>query len=170
MSLEFPSPLLPRASRAEVLTGYLDFFRQTLVDKARALPADRLGASALPSGWTTLELVQHLSHVERRWLEWGFEGHDVPDPWGDADAGGVWRVAPGTTLDQLLTRLATQAATSRSIVATHALDEVGAPSPRWEGTPPPTLERVLLHLVQEYARHLGHLDVVCELAGAGTGE
>ena len=33
-----------------------------------------------------------------------------------------------------------------------------------------TLERVLFHLVQEYARHVGHLDIVCELAGAGTGE
>jgi Protein of unknown function (DUF664) len=41
---------------------------------------------------------------------------------------------------------------------------------RWNGAPPATLERVLFHLLQEYARHLGHLDIVCELAGAATGE
>jgi hypothetical protein len=52
----------------------------------------------------------------------------------------------------------------------HALTDVGQPGPRWEGQPPPTLERVLLHLVQEYARHLGHLDIVVELAGGPTGE
>jgi hypothetical protein len=41
---------------------------------------------------------------------------------------------------------------------------VGKPSERWDGHDPPTLERILFHLLQEYARHLGHLDIVTELA------
>jgi hypothetical protein len=49
-------------------------------------------------------------------------------------------------------------------VTSHDLDEVGQPGERWDGADPPTLERVLFHLVQEYARHLGQLDVVVELA------
>jgi len=52
----------------------------------------------------------------------------------------------------------------------HDLAEVGAPGERWEGAPPATLERVLLRLVQEYARHAGHLDVVRELIDGRTGE
>jgi hypothetical protein len=40
---------------------------------------------------------------------------------------------------------------------------VGQPGPRWDGAPPATLERVLFHLLQEYARHLGHLDIVVEI-------
>jgi hypothetical protein len=47
---------------------------------------------------------------------------------------------------------------------------VGEPGPRWDGAPPATLERVLLHLVQEYARHAGHLDVVRELIDGRVGE
>jgi hypothetical protein len=50
------------------------------------------------------------------------------------------------------------------------LRELRRPGERWAGEPPATLERVLFHLVQEYARHLGHLDIVCELAGAPAGE
>lgn len=57
-----------------------------------------------------------------------------------------------------------------SIVQAHRLDEVGQPGPRWRGAEPATLERVLFHLVQEYARHLGQLDVVVELATGTTGE
>ena len=57
-----------------------------------------------------------------------------------------------------------------AVVQRHDLDEVGRPSPRWGGQPPATLERVLLHVMQEYARHLGHLDIVAELGGGVTGE
>jgi hypothetical protein len=47
---------------------------------------------------------------------------------------------------------------------------VGQPGERWASQPPATLERVLFHLLHEYARHLGHLDIVTELAGGQTGE
>ena len=65
------------ASRAEVFLGYLDYFRSQIVTRLRALPEAELRASRLPSGWTPLELVNHLTYVEMRWLEWGFEGVPV---------------------------------------------------------------------------------------------
>ena len=53
----------------------------------------------------------------------------------------------------------------------HDLADIGQPGERWgEGTDPATLERVLFHLVQEYARHVGQLDIVCELVGGPVGE
>jgi Protein of unknown function (DUF664) len=55
-------------------------------------------------------------------------------------------------------------------VRANDLESVGAPGPRWDGADPPTLERILFHLVQEYARHVGHIDIVTELAGGPTGE
>lgn len=148
---------------------YLAFFRATLAEKLRALPDSELRASRLPSGWTPLELLMHLTFVERRWLEWGFEGVAVPDPWGD-QKDGRWHVPPDQTLDDLLAELARRAARSDAIISGHDLDEIGAPGERWNGNPPATLERVLLHLLQEYARHLGHLDIVAEVAGGPTGE
>jgi hypothetical protein len=56
------------------------------------------------------------------------------------------------------------------VIESHDLSEIGQPGPRWNGADPPTLERILFHLLQEYARHLGHLDIVAELADASVGE
>ena len=71
-------------SRAAVFLGYLDYFRSRLISKLEGLPGGELRRSRLPSGWTPLELLKHLSYVEMRWLEWGFEGREVPDPWADS--------------------------------------------------------------------------------------
>ena len=74
------------------------------------------------------------------------------------------------TLTALTEGLRNQAAVTRTVVEAHDLSEVGEPSERWDGAPPATLERILLHLVQEYARHVGHLDIVRELIDGRVGE
>jgi len=169
VSLPFPEPTTPIESRAEVLLGYLDYFRSALVAKLEALPEPALRTSALPTGWTPIQLLKHLIQVELRWLEWGFEGQDVEDPWAD-QRDGRWYVAPDESLADLVAAQRAQATRSRAVVEAHDLDEAGRPGERWEGAEPATLERILLHLVQEYARHLGQLDIVCELAGGPVGE
>jgi uncharacterized damage-inducible protein DinB len=167
--VEFPSPTMPADSRAKVFLRYLDFYRSRLVAKLRELPPSELRSSRLPSGWSPLELLKHLRYMERRWLEWGFMGVPVPDPWGDG-VDDRWTLADADTLDSLLAELAAQAARSREIIESHNLGEVGQPGERWAGADPANLERVLFHVFQEYARHLGHLDVVCELATGKVGE
>ncbi len=165
----FPAPTTPISSPAEVFLSYLDYFRSRLVSKLESLPAAELRASRVPSGWTPLELLKHLRYVELRWLEWGFEGADVGRPWGD-QRDGRWHVADDETLAELTAALAAQAARTRHIVVAHDLADTGRPGERWEGSSPATLERVLFHLVQEYARHIGQIDIVSELAGAEVGE
>ncbi len=169
MTVPFPEPTMPIASRAEVLLTYLDYFRSRLVGKLASMPATELRSSRLPSGWTPLELIKHLRQVELRWLEWGFAGDDVGDPWAD-ERDGHWYVGPAETLAELTAGLHVQAARTREIVASHDLADIGRPGDRWKGASPASLERVLLHLVQEYARHVGQLDVVSELAGGEVGE
>src|SRR5712672_1871181 len=83
VSIPFPEPTIPVPSRAEVFLGYLDYFRSQLISKLEGLPSSELRRTRLPSGWTPLELLRHLTFVEMRWLEWGFEGREVPDPWAD---------------------------------------------------------------------------------------
>jgi uncharacterized damage-inducible protein DinB len=146
-----------------VFLRYLDYFRSRLASKLETLPAAELRRSRLASGWTPLELAKHLRYVELRWLEWGFEGREVGDPWGDRQDG-RWHVGPDETLASVLDQLSEQARRSRAIIESHDLGELGQPSERWDGADPPTLERILFHLLQEYARHLGHLDIVTELA------
>lgn len=169
MSVPFPSPTIPVGSRAEVFLGYLEFFRDRLVAKLRDLPDNEVRGSRLPSGWTPMELLKHLRYVELRWLEWGFEGRAVPEPWGDR-RDDRWYVGPEESLAGLVAELDAQALRTRTIVESHDLDEQGKPGPRWDGDQPATLERILFHLVQEYARHTGHLDIVAELADGRVGE
>ena len=169
MSLPFPDPTVPLASRAEVFLGYLDYFRSRILSKLEALPESELRQSRVPSGWTPIELLKHLIFVELRWLEWGFQGHRVTDPWGD-NRGDVWFVGAEETLDELAGALRAQAVRSRAVIEDHDLAEVGKLGPRWDGAEPATLERILFHLVQEYARHLGHLDIVAELTDGQLGE
>lgn len=164
-----PSPTNKRPSLSVVLEEYLDYFRHRVVEKVSSLSEEEARRSELPSGWSPIELVKHLRFVEQRWLVWGFEGAAVSDPWGDQEDG-RWRVGPEESLAVILGELRQQGAVTRRVIESHDLSEVGRPGPRWDGADPASLERVLLHLLQEYARHLGHLDVVVELRGAGSGD
>ena len=166
-SLPFPEPTQPQDSRAEVELGYLDYYRSVLIAKLQGLSEPDLRTSRLPSGWSPLGLLKHLRYVERRWLVWGFEGQATEDPWGDQHDD-RWYVAPGETLEGLTTLLGQQAAVTRAVVQRHQLSDVGQPGARWNGAGPPPLERILLHLIQETARHNGHADIVRETIDGGT--
>jgi len=168
VTLPFPEPTDPAPSRAEVFLRYLDYFRSCLVDRVESMADHDLRTSRLPSGWTPVELLKHVTYDERRWLEWGFQGRDVGDPWGDGRD--RWYVAPDETVADLLAALRAQAARTREIVESNDLAAIGQPGVRWGGADPASLERIMFHLLQEYARHVGHLDIVAELAGGSTGE
>jgi uncharacterized damage-inducible protein DinB len=168
VSEPFPDPTAAADSLSDVLLGYLEFFRSRVVTKISELPESALNRSTLPSGWTPLGLLKHLRYVELRWLEWGFQGRDIADPWADS-IDGRWHV-DDDDLEILLAALLAQATRTSAVIRANDLQQTGRPSARWEGSPPPTLQRILLHLIQEYARHLGQLDVVVELATGQTGE
>lgn len=167
--MDFPSPTGPALSLEETFLQYLDYFRERVIEKVVALPLDALIVSVVPTDWTALELVKHLTYVEMRWLEWGYEGHTVDEPWGD-HFGDRWRVGPGDTRDSLVHDLRERGLLTTTIVLRHDLDERGRPGPRWEDAEPATMQRILFHLVGEYARHLGHLDIYSELADGSIGE
>jgi uncharacterized damage-inducible protein DinB len=163
---------MPIASRTEVFVTYLDFFRSSVIARVQQLPDAELRSSRLPTGWTPLELVKHLTFVEMRWLQWGFEGKEVAEPWGDhRNANGTrWFVAESESREEVVEALRVQGVHSREVIRGHGLADAGQPGPRWDGAEPPTLERILFHVLQEYARHLGHLDIVVEVAGGPVGE
>lgn len=167
--MEFPSPSEAAPSRAEVFLRYLDYFRASVVSKVMALSDGDRRTSRLPSGWTPLQLLKHLCFVELRWIEWGFEGGVVPEPWGDR-RDHRWYVWNEESFEELAAALNAQGRRTRSVVESTDLATVGQPGPRWDGADPPPLERILFHLLQEYARHMGHLDIVVELAGGPVGE
>jgi uncharacterized damage-inducible protein DinB len=137
MSERFPEPTLTYARDADVLVGYLDYMRARILDKVGGLPECERGISRLPSGWTPLQLLNHLAFVEHRWLEWGFEGQHSTTPWGD-QRDGQWFVPEHAHLTDLCQSHRTQGERTRAIVAAHELTDQGRPGPRWNGQPPAT--------------------------------
>jgi uncharacterized damage-inducible protein DinB len=174
---EFAVPVLPEpGDRASVGTkarflDYLDFYRSAIAFKLDGLSDDDLRASSVPSGWSPLELLRHVVFMERRWFRWRFLGEDVDEPQGDDGPDGRWALRDDDTLDSLLAALAAGGRRTRAIVEAADLAERARGSQAaLGGSPPPTLEWVLFHVLQEYARHAGHLDIVRELIDGRVGE
>lgn len=156
-----------------LLDGYLDYYRDALIRKVAGLSERELRSSRLPSGWTPLQLVKHLTYVELRWLVWGFCGTTMSEEraWGDRGPDGRWHVADDESVADVLAEHRRQCARSREIAAgvpsAHRASLGGRFSTEEEA---PTLGWTLFHILQEYARHVGHLDVARELADGQVGE
>jgi Protein of unknown function (DUF664) len=164
-----PSPTLSDAK--ELLLAFLDHYRSVIARKLDGLSEADLRTSRLPSGWSPLELLKHLVFMERRWLVWGFAAEQLPEPWGDDDHAGRWRVGPGETATDLLAAMRAGGARTRAIAVRAALEDISAAGGRFtEAEPRPTLGWILVHVLQEYARHAGHLDIVREIADGAVGE
>jgi uncharacterized damage-inducible protein DinB len=166
----------PRADTADpaaLFAAYLRFYRDTAIAKVAALPVAEQRSSRVPTGWTPLELLRHLAYMERRWMIWGFLGEDVEEPWGDHTgdpADDRWFVPDDVGLDELAAMLRETGARVDQILSRHPLEAVAPPGPRFEGGEPAPLSWLCFHVLQEYARHVGHLDIAVELAGGPTGE
>ncbi len=174
MPKAFPEPSYELSDPRLLFLLYLDYYRSAFVAKLDGLSDDELRTSQLPSGWTPLELLKHVVYMERRWLRWGFLGEDVAEPWGDnagADKHERWSVGSDETLAELLMALDAGADSTRRIVESADLSAAGSRGGRFAADEhPPTLAWILFHVLQEYARHTGHLDVVRELIDGATGE
>jgi uncharacterized damage-inducible protein DinB len=166
---DFPEPRGDVSDSGELFARYLAFYRETVLRKVASLSEADLRVSRLPSGWTPIELLVHLAHMERRWFVWGFLGEDVDDPWGD-DRDGRWHAPAGLSVVQAGAMLREVGERTTGVLATHALAEQAPPGPRFEGGEPATLAWICFHVLQEYARHAGHLDIAVELAGGDVGE
>lgn len=159
-----------QAAGAARWSAYLDWVREEIVDGVVSLSAEERRRSRLASGWTPVELLSHVLHMEQRWFVWGFLGEPVTDPWGDWtveepwDEGveGRWHVRPDVAVEELVERLRDVGARTRSVLRDFPLDAAASSGGRF-ATAPPTLEWICFHVLAEYARHAGHLDIVVEL-------
>ncbi|MFC6287670.1 DUF664 domain-containing protein [Nocardioides sp. GCM10027113] len=153
--------------------AYLDWVREEIVDGVLSLPEGERRTTRLASGWTPVELLSHVLHMEQRWFVWGFLGEQVADPWGDwtvdepwePGADGRWHVPDGVTAGDLVARLRAVGGRTRSVLRDFPLDATASAGGRF-AEDPPTLEWICFHVLAEYARHAGHLDIAVELARA----
>jgi hypothetical protein len=166
-------PARQLSDQKELLLGFLDYYRSVIIRKIEGLTDVELRASGLPSGWTPLELLKHLLYMEQRWLRWGFRAEQIPAPHGDKDQAGRWYAGPGDTAGALIAALRATGEQTRAIVGAADLADISAPGGRFSDDDPhprPTLAWILTYVLQEYARHAGHLDIARELIDGTTGE
>ena len=150
----------------EMLVAFLDFQRDTLLWKISGLGEEQARREWTPSGTCLLGLVKHLAYVERSWFQRTFAGQDVYIPWRAGDPGGDFRIEPEDTIESVVAFYRAEVERSRAITASAAsLDEVARNPDR-----PHTLRRILIHMIEETARHNGHADILRELTDGATGE
>ncbi|MFF8790700.1 DinB family protein [Streptomyces sp. NPDC015125] len=161
-----------QADERATLEGWLDFHRATLPLKCEGLDDRQIRlASVAPSPMTLLGLVQHMAEVERNWFQRVFAGRIVP-PVHEAGAGDGFTLTPDRGIDESLALWHAEVARSRELTAAASLDDTGSLSEQEAGLAGGqgvSLRWILVHMIEEYARHNGHADLLRESIDGVTG-
>lgn len=164
------------ADEAATLLGFLGFHRATFAWKCAGLDASGLNTTVGASSMTLGGMLKHLALVEDQWCSQFLHGRDPEPPWDtvdwDADRDWDWHSAAQDTPEQL--RALWQGAVSRSQrLFDEALGDGGLDRPArrsWDDGRSPSRRWILVHLIEEYARHNGHADLIRESIDGSTGE
>jgi uncharacterized damage-inducible protein DinB len=168
----------PQTADAEgevaTLTSFLDYQRMTLEWKCSRLDdaalAMRLPTSALSLGG----MLRHLTRVEDYWFgEVAARAQAPLPPWASMEWAAEWDDAAGIPGDELRRTWDERVAASRAVVAARVAEGPAALDERfaaWDGNGTVTLRWVLVHMIEEYARHNGHADLLREAIDGETGE
>jgi Protein of unknown function (DUF664) len=155
------------APEKETLEAYLDYHRATLLGKIDGLPIEDLRRVMVPSGISLLGIVKHLAYVELNWFQVVFDGQaPAPVPWTDEDPDADFRIEPGDSFGSIVAFYRREIEQSRIIVAlAPSLGERAKREGRNE-----TLRWIMVHMIEETARHNGHADIFRELIDGQIGE
>ena len=163
----------PSGSEAEPLSQYLDYQRETVLAKTDGLDQEQMARPHPPSALTLGGLLYHLALVEENWLEVRFLGLPDRQPWAgvdwEADPDWEFRTSAELEPEQLRQRYREACDRSRLVVAqASGLDQLSVKPLR--GGRRFSLRWILLHLIEETARHAGHADFLREAIDGSVGE
>jgi uncharacterized damage-inducible protein DinB len=144
----------------------LDRHRDAILWKIEGLDDEQLRRVMTPSGTSLLGLVKHLAAVEYSWFCETFGRETEPLPFDDDDPDADLRVEPAETTADIVAFYGRARAAADRVIDEVELEETGT---AWFGDPV-TLRWVLIHLVEETARHAGHVDILRELIDGRTGD
>lgn len=144
----------------DMLLAYLDFQRDTAICKLQGVSEEDARRTLAPSTLTLIGIVTHLTYVERTWFRAVMTGEDVAAAGYPDDYAIYWDAPEGASLDDVIAAYRAESARSNAIIDAHSLDDVAAIGRR--GRPPVQLRWIMLHMIEEVARHLGHMDLIRE--------
>jgi uncharacterized damage-inducible protein DinB len=150
----------------ESLHASLNRHRDIVLWKLEGLDDASLRRAVVPSGTTLLGLVKHLAAVEYSWFCETFERETEPLPVDPDDPDADLRVEPDETTADIVEFYRRARAAADAVILEFDVDDVGT---AWFGDPV-SLRWVLIHMIEETARHAGHLDILRELIDGATGD
>ena len=162
--MEIPRPAPPQSAPERVmLEAWLDYHRITLERKCSNLSPEQLRRRAVPpSSLSLFGLVRHMAEVERNWFRRALANEDAPPHYrSDNDPNGAFDNVDSANVEEAFATWRAECAHARTVVASFSdLDELG----RNETRPGrPSVRWVLVHMIEEYARHNGHADLLREV-------
>ncbi|MCD0442950.1 DinB family protein [Glycomyces sp. A-F 0318] len=159
-----------------MLLGFLDFHRATLAWKVDGLGADGLDRTAAASAMTLGGMLKHLAYVELSWFAGFLFDRPLGEPWDSVDWGADydwdWHSAADDAPEALLALWRGSVDRARALtdeaLADGGLDRLADRG--WQDGRTPSLRWILVHMIEEYARHNGHADLIREAIDGATGE
>jgi hypothetical protein len=147
------------------LMGFLQHQRDLVAWKLAGADDDVLRSVSTPTGLTLHGVVRHLENVERSWIRDDFAGQkDLRFDWTDDDPDGELHVPAGITMGDLLAAYAAESRLCDEVIADASLDDLSLDGRGF------SLRWIVLHLIEETSRHLGHIDLLRESADGAVGE
>ncbi len=166
----------PAANELDTLLGFLDYQRATLEWKCRDVDAVGMRRTVGASTMTLGGLLKHMSFVEDHWFSQCLHANEPAPPWDtvdwEVDPDWEWRTAADDTPDELRCGWSEAVDRSRRLVA-ESLSQGGLSQPAkrsWPDGEAPSLRWILVHMIEEYARHNGHADLLREAVDGEVGE
>ncbi|MGR8011796.1 DinB family protein [Streptomyces hypolithicus] len=158
------------AGEREMLDSWLDFHRETLARKCTGLDDEQLREMAVPpSDLSLLGLVRHMTEVERGWFQRVLAGDDAPAVYyGDDNPDGDFHFTAEDTWADAHTAWRASIDRARELSATRGLDDIAEGKHRSGETF--NLRWIYVHMIEEYARHNGHADLLRQRIDGATGE
>ncbi|MFL6022713.1 MAG: DinB family protein [Marmoricola sp.] len=175
MSARVDPPL--SAPEAETLLAFLDYHRETFRSKVAGVDAAGLAATLGPSTMTLGGMMKHLTLVETSWFSRVLLGGELGEPWDSVDwtddPDWEWRTGSTDPAAELLAAYDAAVAQARQqvrdVLTREGLEALSARPSRSENRPF-SLRWILLHMLEEYARHNGHADLLRESVDGTVGE
>ncbi len=166
----------PAVDETDTLLGFLDFQRATFEWKCRGLGADSLATRVAASSMTLGGIMKHLAWVEDHWFSFFLHDAERSEPWRSvdwsADSNWEWNSAAHDEPDELRRLWSASVDASRARVAESlargGMDQLARRT--WDSGESPSLRWILVHMIEEYARHNGHADLIREAIDGSTGE
>lgn len=170
-----PEPLAAADEVTSVL-GFLDYQRATLAWKCEGLETAEMQTKVGVSSMTLGGLLKHMAYVEDSWFSTWLWANEPSPPWDTvdwtADRDWEWNTAATDTPDDLRSMWNDSVERSRSLVAEAlalgGFDQLSRKT--WPTGDAPSLRWIALHMIEEYARHNGHADLLREAVDGQTGE